>query len=142
MTTGDVSLLLKELIRIYESTVMLYWSGRAKYTELTMKLHITISWFSHTDNEIAVFYIKSWNICTYYVYFKTKKKHNYNRCVDPNILSASRLVHSVLRIYRISFFLLDGQKHNLLLLQVAFAVLCTTPRHHWTHFHTRILSCH
>ena len=71
-----------------------------------MKLHVNISWFSHTDNEIEVFYIKSWNICTYYVYFKSKKELDYNRFVDPNILGASRLVHSDLRIYRISFFLL------------------------------------
>ena len=40
-------------------------------------------------------------------YFKSKKKLNYDRFVDLNILGASRLVHSDLRIYRISFFLLD-----------------------------------
>ena len=68
-----------------------------------MKLHIyNVSWFSHTDNEIEVFYIKSWNTCTYSVYFKSKKELNYNRFVDPN-----KLVHSDLRIYRISFLLLD-----------------------------------
>ena len=53
------------------------------------------------------FFIQSWNICTYSVYFKSKKELNYNSFVDPNILGASRLVHSDLRIYRISFFLLD-----------------------------------
>ena len=67
----------------------------------------TISWFSDTDNEIEVFYIQSWKICTYSVYFKSEKELNYNRFVDPNILGAARLVHSDLRIYRISFFLLD-----------------------------------
>ena len=41
------------------------------------------------------------------MYFKWKKELNYNRFVDPNILGAARLVHSDLRIYRISFFLLD-----------------------------------
>ena len=50
---------------------------------------------------------KSWNIGTYSVYFKSKKEVNYNRFVDPDILGASRLVHSDLRIYRISLFLLD-----------------------------------
>ena len=78
-----------------------------------------ISWFSHTDNEIKAFYIKSWNICIYCVYFKSEKELNYNRFVDLNILGASRLVHSDLRIYQISFFLFDiillcGQTHNLL----------------------------
>ena len=41
------------------------------------------------------------------MYFKSKKDLNYDRFVDPNILGAARLVHSDLRIYRISFFLLD-----------------------------------
>ena len=77
-----------------------------------------ISWFSHTDNEIEVFYVKSRNTCTYYVYFKSKKELNYNRFVDPNILGASRLVYSDLRIYRVSFFLLDLQ--YLLTLQVLY----------------------
>ena len=36
-----------------------------------------------------------------------KKELNYDRFVDPNVLGASRLVHSSLRNYRISFFLLD-----------------------------------
>ena len=39
--------------------------------------------------------------------FKSKKDLNYDRFVDPNILGAARLVYSDLRIYRISFFLLD-----------------------------------
>ena len=43
----------------------------------------------------------------FFVYFKWKKELNYDRFVDLNILGASRLVHSDLRIYRISFFLLD-----------------------------------
>ena len=85
-------------------------SGRAQYTGLTMELHVNISWFGHADNEIEVFYIKSWNIYAYYVYFKSKKGLNYNRFVDPNILGASRHIHSDLRIYRISFFILD-RKH-------------------------------
>ena len=53
-----------------------------------------ISWFSHTNNEIEDFYIKSCNICTYFVYFKSKKEPNYDRFVDPNM----RLVHSDLQI--------------------------------------------
>ena len=60
------------------------------------------------------FYIKSWNTCTYVVYFKSKKKLNYNSFEDPNILGASRLVHSDLRIYRISLFLLDWKVTALL----------------------------
>ena len=47
------------------------------------------------------------------VYFMSKKELNYNKFIDPNILGARRLVHSDLRIYRISFFLLDLKcKHN------------------------------
>ena len=53
------------------------------------------------------FFIKSWNTFSYVVYFKSKKELNYDRFVDQNVLGASRLVHSDLRIYRISFFLLD-----------------------------------
>ena len=45
--------------------------------------------------------------CTYLLYFKSKKELDYNRFADPHILGASRLVHSDLRIYQISFFLLD-----------------------------------
>ena len=41
------------------------------------------------------------------MYFKSKKELNYDIFVDPIILGAARLVHSDLRIYRISFFLLD-----------------------------------
>ena len=37
--------------------------------------------------------------------FKSEKELNYDRFVDPNILGAARLVHSDLRIYRISLFL-------------------------------------
>ena len=78
------------------------------------------SWFSHTNNEIEVFYIKFSNIglCTYFVYFKSKKELNYDRFVDPNILGASRLVHSDLRIYRISFFLLDFFLMNPKVMQI------------------------
>ena len=49
----------------------------------------------------------SWSTYTYFVYFKSKRELNYDRFVDLNILGAARLVHSDLRIYRISFFLLD-----------------------------------
>ena len=94
----------------------------SKYCNIVLVRSGTIYGFNHetaclifhglaigpTDNEIQDFYIKSWNICTYSVYFKSKKELNYNRYVDPNILRASRLVHSDLRIYRISFFLFDG----------------------------------
>ena len=41
------------------------------------------------------------------MYFKSQKELNYDRFVDLNILGAARLVHSDLRIYRISVFLLD-----------------------------------
>ena len=41
------------------------------------------------------------------MYFKSRKELDYNRFVDPNLLGVSRLVHSDLRIYRISFLLLD-----------------------------------
>ena len=63
-------------------------------------------------NEIQVFYIKYCNICAYFVYFKSKKKLNYDRVVDPNILRAASLVHSDLRIYRISFFLIDLVRYD------------------------------
>ena len=56
---------------------------------------------------MAFFYINFLHTCTYFVYFKSKKELNYDRFVDPNILGAARLVHSDLRIYLISFFLLD-----------------------------------
>ena len=62
-----------------------------------------VAWFNHAHYRIGVFYIKYCNICAYFAYFKSKKELNYDRFVDPNI----RLVHSDLRIYRISFFLLD-----------------------------------
>ena len=81
-----------------------------------------ISWFSHTDNEIEVFYFKSWNICTYSVYFNSKKELNYNRFVDLNILGASRLVHSDLRIYQISFFLLDR-------IELRLFIQCKSPHY-------------
>ena len=96
--------------------------GRAQYTGLTIKLHVIIPWLSHTDNEIEVFYIKFWNTCTYSVYFKLKKELNYNRFVDPTILAAWRLVHSDLRIYRISFFLLDVYVINCRLQTSGFDV--------------------
>ena len=70
-----------------------------------MKLHGQCFVVYHVDNETAFLYIKSGNACAYSVYFKSKKEHNYDRFVDPNILGAARLVH--LRIYLISFFLLD-----------------------------------
>ena len=57
--------------------------------------------------KIDILDIKSWNTCSYFVYFKSKKELNYDRFVDPNILGAAALVRSDIRIYRISFFLLD-----------------------------------
>ena len=62
-----------------------------------------VSWLT----TLTILSINSWNSCTYFVYFKSKKELNYDRFVDLNILGAARLVHSDLRIYRISFFLLD-----------------------------------
>ena len=56
---------------------------------------------------LTILSINSWNTCTYFVYLKSKKKLNYDRLGDLNILGAVRLVHSDLRIYRISCFLLD-----------------------------------
>ena len=91
-------------LRIYCYFVLVRWDTIYGFNHETA---CRILWFSHTDNEIDVFYITSWNICTYSVYFKSKKELNYNRFVNPNILGVSRLVHSDLRIYRISFFLLD-----------------------------------
>ena len=41
------------------------------------------------------------------MFFKSKKELNYDRFVDLNILCAASLVHSDLRIYQISLFLLD-----------------------------------
>ena len=78
-----------------------------------MKLHGYCFMVYHTDNEIAFFYIKSWNTFANYVYLRSKKELNYDRFVDPKILvdpkirGASCLVHSDPLIYRISFFLLD-----------------------------------
>ena len=100
------------ILRIYCYFVLLYLFCIIRSGTIYGFNHETaclILWFNnHNKKEIDVFYIKSWNICTYSVYFKSKKELNYNRFVDPNILGASRLVHSDLRIYRISFFLLDG----------------------------------
>ena len=45
--------------------------------------------------------------CTHFVYLRSKK-FNYNRFVDPNILRAWALVHSDLRLHRMSFFLLGA----------------------------------
>ena len=56
---------------------------------------------------LTILSINSWSTCTYFVYFKSKKELNYDRFVDLNILGAARFVHLDLRIYRISFFLLD-----------------------------------
>ena len=39
--------------------------------------------------------------------FQIEERTKFDRFVDLNILGAARLVHSDLRIYRISFFLLD-----------------------------------
>ena len=50
--------------------------------------------------KLSFFCMKSWNTCTYPVYFKSTKELNYNGFVDPNILGASHR-------YRISLFLLD-----------------------------------
>ena len=61
----------------------------------------------NADYEMEVLYSKSYNICAYFVYFKSKKELNYDRLKEPNILGAPRLVYSYLQIYRISFFLLD-----------------------------------
>ena len=72
-----------------------------------MKLHGSCFIVTHADYKNEIFYIKSWNTCTYGVYFKSKKELNDDRFVDSNILGAARLVHSDLRIYRILFFLLD-----------------------------------
>ena len=46
-------------------------------------------------------------------FLKSEKELNYNRFVDPNILGASRLVHSDLRIYLIWFFPLDWSEYRL-----------------------------
>ena len=45
----------------------------------------------------------------YYLFcvFKSKKELNYDKFVDLNVLGAARHIHSDLRIYRVSFFLLD-----------------------------------
>ena len=56
---------------------------------------------------LTILFINSWSTCTYFVYFKSKKELNNDRFVDLNILGAARLVHSDLRVYQISFFLLD-----------------------------------
>ena len=64
-------------------------------------------WFTTFRNENAIFYIKFWNKCTFFCILSLGKKLNYDRFVDPNIVGAALLVHSDLRIYRISFFILD-----------------------------------
>ena len=55
------------------------------------------SGFSYTDNEIDVFYITSWNTCTYSVYFKSKKELNYNRFVDSNRIFGSTNLSNFVR---------------------------------------------
>ena len=71
-----------------------------------MKLYDLCCMVYHADYRIGVFSIKYCNICAYFVYFKSREELNYEKFVDPIILGAPRLVHSDLRIYRISFFLL------------------------------------
>ena len=81
--------------------------------------------FSHIDNEIEVFYIKSWNICTYSVYFKSKKELNFNRFVDPNILGASyiRIYESIefrsfsLTSYQLSKYL-QAQREKMTMIEI------------------------
>ena len=56
---------------------------------------------------LIILSLNSWNLCTHFVYFKSKKERNYDTFVDLNINGAAHLVHSDLRIYRISFFHFD-----------------------------------
>ena len=105
--TRDVSLLNSRFDRIYESSVILTGQVRHNIYEfnhktaylichglaiglLTMQLKFAISIYEAPEHNFSV-------------YFKSKKELNYNRFVDSNILGTSRLVHSDLRIYRISF---------------------------------------
>ena len=62
-----------------------------------------VSWLT----TLTILSTNSTGTCTYFVYFKSMKELNYDRFADLNILQAARLVHSDLRIYWISFFLLD-----------------------------------
>ena len=48
---------------------------------------------------------------TYFLYFKSQNELNYDIFVDPNILGASRLIHSDLENYGVSFFRLDINTH-------------------------------
>ena len=59
------------------------------------------------DNEVEFFYTVWTKIYTYFVYFKSEGKTQFDRFVDLNILGALCLVHSDLRISHLLFFLLD-----------------------------------
>ena len=113
--TGDVR---QSIVKTVDSTehYFLYWPGRTHHTGFTMALHncTAIVYFSprnleniHVYSLFSKFCTYQILTCTYFVYFKSRKELNHNRFVDQNILGASRLVHSDLRIYRISLFLLD-----------------------------------
>ena len=104
--TGDVSLLLKQKIRIYKSTVIFHTGpgGHSEYyAGLPWHYMPNFSWLP----TLTILSINFWSTCTYFVYYKSKKELNYDRFVDLNILVAARLLHSDIRMYRISFFLLD-----------------------------------
>ena len=76
------------------------------YTDFTMPLHFH---FYHANYKLfSKFCLFQILRCsgTYFVYFKSQKELNYNIFVNPNILGPVRLVHSNLRTYQISFFLL------------------------------------
>ena len=45
-----------------------------------------VPYIDRADNKTAFFYIKSWNICTYFVYFKTKKEYNNIRSEYTQLL--------------------------------------------------------
>ena len=85
-----------------------------------MTLHALCFLVNHTDYFIYHFLEHMY----LFVYFKSKKEHNYDRFVDLNILGAVRLVHSDLRIYRISFFLLDKKSYIDHNFQGILTIIC------------------
>ena len=89
---------------IYESTTILYWSGRAQYADLAMKLHVFYGLITILRMKLR-FSISNLGTSAHILFFfKSKKELKYNRLVDPSILDASRLVHRIYESIEFRYF--------------------------------------
>ena len=66
-----------------------------------------VAWFNNAENKIEVFDFKLGTYVRILCIENLRNKLNYDRFADPNILGATRLVHSDLRIYPIAFIRLE-----------------------------------